>query len=160
MPNKVHRVAPVERQIDLAMERGRRFAASDRRATKVEYEKNTDLVSLYLDDGVRVSIPRVQLQGLHQATASQLSKIQLVGGGTGLRWPLLDVDHYLPGLLNHVFGTRHWMAQLGRLGGSATSQAKAVAARANGRKGGRPKRQPQTATPNTKERTSRAMKVS
>lgn len=160
MHKTVHRVAATDRQIDAAIDRARKSVASDRRATKAEYEKNTDLVSLYLDDGVRVSIPRVQLQGLQQATASQLSKIQLVGGGTGLRWPQLDVDHYVPGLLNHVFGARRWMAQLGRLGGASTSKAKAAAARANGRKGGRPKRQPQTAKANTNGRASRAMKVS
>ncbi len=150
MHEKVHRVMPTDRQIDAAIDGARKFAARDRRATKAEYEKNHDLVTLYLDDGVRVSIPRLQLQGLQGATASQLSQVQLVGGGTGLRWPQLDVDHYVPGLLSHVFGTRRWMSQLGRLGGASTSKAKAAAARANGRKGGRPKRQPQPEKSNVK----------
>ena len=54
-------------------------------------------------------------------------------------WPLLDVDHYVSGLLNHVFGTSRWMAELGRRGGSVSSTAKAAAARINGKKGGRPR---------------------
>jgi hypothetical protein len=49
------------------------------------------------------------------------------------------VDHFVPGLLNHIFGTSRWMAELGRRGGSSTSAIKAAAARANGKKGGRPK---------------------
>jgi|SRR5580704_11960159 hypothetical protein len=160
MPKTVHRVIPTDRQIDAAIARGRKFAASDRRAAKVEYEKNQDLVTLYLDDGVRVSIPRSQLQGLQDASVSQLSKVQLVAGGTGLRWPQLNVDHYVPGLLSHVFGTRRWMSQLGRVGGSSTSKAKAAAARANGRKGGRPKRQPQPAPGNSNQRSARTVRAS
>jgi hypothetical protein len=159
MPKKAHRLVPTDCQIDAAIDRARKFAASDRRASKAEYETKHDLVTLYLDDGVRVSIPRQHLQGLQGATALQLSKIQLVGGGTGLRWPRLDVDHYVPGLLNHVFGTRHWMSQLGRLGGSSTSEAKAAAARANGHKGGRPKRQPQPAKSNIDRQPSRTIRV-
>jgi len=106
---------------------------------RAEYEKKADMLTLYLDDGVRVSIPRQSLQGLQDARPAQVSKIEILGRGTGLHWPLLDVDHYVPGLLNHVFGTGHWMAELGRRGGSATSTAKVAAARANGKKGGRPK---------------------
>jgi len=34
---------------------------------------------------------------------------------------------------------RKWLAAIGRKGGSATTKAKAAAARRNGRKGGRPK---------------------
>jgi hypothetical protein len=47
------------------------------------------------------------------------------------------VDISLPGLMNGIFGTRAHMA---RLAGSATSPAKAAAARANGAKGGRPRK--------------------
>ena len=40
-----------------------------------------------------------------------------------------------------VFGTRAWMmSELARRAGQTKSKAKAAAARANGRKGGRPRR--------------------
>jgi hypothetical protein len=132
-------VVTTDRQIDAALAQAREFAAADRRVIRAEYEKRPDLITLHLDDGVRVSIPRDRLQGLQQADGVQLSKIAILGHGTGLRWPLLDVDHYVPGLLNSVFGTSRWMAEMGRRGGSASSRAKADAARANGKKGGRPK---------------------
>lgn len=133
------RVAVTDAQIESARQQALEFETSDRRAVRVEYEKKADLVTLRLTDGVRVSIPRVLLQGLKKASPAQLAKVELLGRGTGIHWPLLDVDHYVPGLLNHIFGTSRWMAELGRRGGSATSVRKAAAARANGKKGGRPK---------------------
>ena len=139
MRNSKATVITTDRQIDAALAAARSFAASDRRAIRAEYEKKPDLLTLYLDDGVRVSIPRMSLQGLQDAKPAQMSKIEILGRGTGLHWPFLGVDHYVPGLLNHVFGTTRWMSELGRRGGSVTSTAKAAAARANGRKGGRPK---------------------
>jgi hypothetical protein len=133
------RVAVTDEQIDAARLRARHFQVDDRRAARVMYEKKPDLVTLQLDDGVRISIPRRLLEGLQDASPAQLAKVELLGRGTGIHWPLLDVDHYVPGLLNHIFGTSRWMAELGRRGGSATSASKAAAARANGKKGGRPK---------------------
>lgn len=139
MPRSKATVVTTNQQFDGAWAGARKFAASDRHVVRAEYERNPDLVTLYLDDGVRVSIPRTNLQGLQKAKPREVSRIEILGRGTGLRWPLLDVDHYVPGLLNHIFGTTRWMADLGRRGGAVTSTAKAAAARANGKKGGRPK---------------------
>ena len=126
-------------QIDSAIARARQFEANDPRVVRVRYEAREDLVSLYFADGLKVSIPRKQLQGLERANQSQLSKIEIVGNGTGLHWPFLDVDHYVPGLLEHRFGTKRWMNEIGRRGGLAKSEAKTKAARRNGLKGGRPR---------------------
>jgi hypothetical protein len=61
--------------------------------------------------------------------------------GFNLHWPALDVDLFVPALLAGVFGTRAWMArELARVGGQARSAAKTKAARANGAKGGRPRK--------------------
>jgi hypothetical protein len=128
------------KQMDEALARAKRFAPYDRRAVEARYQRGEDVVNIRLDDGVVISIPRKYLQGLAEATPSQLSKIEIVGHGTGLRWPLLDVDHYVLGLLGHVFGTARWMRRIGRLGGLAKSKTKAAAARANGLKGGRPRK--------------------
>ncbi|PZR07781.1 MAG: DUF2442 domain-containing protein, partial [Azospirillum brasilense] len=49
----------------------------------------------------------------------------------------LDADLSVPGLLAGLFGTRAFMA---RQAGRATSPAKAAAARANGARGGRPRK--------------------
>ena len=142
MSRQQHKDVTTNAEINAGLSRARSFQAEDRSAVRAAYDKKEDLVTLFMADGVRISIPRPQLQGLQGATATELSKIELIGHGTGVRWPTLDVDHYVPGLLNHVFGTSKWMAQLGRIGGAVRSKAKAAAARTNGKRGGRPKRQP------------------
>jgi Protein of unknown function (DUF2442) len=134
--HKVHISSP---QLNSAIARAQQFEANDPRVMKVQYEAAEDLVSLWFADGLRISIPRKQLQGLESADKSQLSRIEIVGQGTGLRWPLLDADHYVLGLLEHRFGTRRWMNEIGRKGGLAKSKAKAKASRRNGLRGGRPK---------------------
>jgi hypothetical protein len=65
---------------------------------------------------------------------------KLIGRGTGISFPELDVDLYVPALIEGVYGNRRWMAQLGKKGGKAKTEAKRIAARANGARGGRPAR--------------------
>src|ERR1700690_692751 len=137
MPKEAYRVQVSSGQIDSALARARQFDANDPRVIRVRYESKEDLVSLYFADGFRISIPRMQLQGLEGANQSQLSKIEIVGNGTGLHWPMLAVDHYVLGLLQRRFGTKQWMNEIGRRGGLAKSVAKTKAARRNGLKGGR-----------------------
>ncbi|HEV2520864.1 MAG TPA: DUF2442 domain-containing protein [Candidatus Acidoferrales bacterium] len=139
MRKATHKVLDTSGDIETAIARARRFEANDPRVIRARYETKSDLVSLYFGDGLRVSIPRKQLQGLEHASQLQVSKIEIVGGGTGLHWPLLDVDHYVLGLLEHRFGTKHWMNEIGRRGGLVKSAAKVKAARRNGLKGGRPR---------------------
>ena len=54
---------------------------------------------------------------------------------------VLDADLYLPALLEGFLGSRKWMARrLGMAGGKSRSAAKKLAARNNGKLGGRPKK--------------------
>lgn len=76
-------------------------------AISAEYIRSLDLVLLKIDDGSRLSIPREQLQGLESATPAQLANIQIFGG-TDIAWPDLDVDHYLPHLLEGKYATEKW----------------------------------------------------
>lgn len=57
-----------------------------------------------------------------------------------MHWESLDADFNILGLIQGVFGTKSWMAELGRKGGKISSVAKSQAARENGKKGGRPKK--------------------
>ena len=98
----------------------------------------TDRIMIEMNDSVVVGIPRTSLQGLESATATDAAKMQIEGPGTGI-FPILNVAHYIPGLLEGIFGTRKW-TEYGRRGGLSQSTAKSRAARENGKKGGRPKR--------------------
>lgn len=146
MAKQKHRVITTDREIDAAIRRAKSFAVEDRRVLRAEYSSEENRIGLELSDGMRVSIPRRYLQGLESAAPAQVADIEIVGRGTGLHWPELDVDHYVPGLLNRVFGTAKWMSRLGKAGGSSRSKAKAIAARLNGQKGGRPRKRSPSAS--------------
>ncbi|CAN5518496.1 DUF2442 domain-containing protein [soil metagenome] len=133
------KVGMTEEQIDQALLRAS-TESDDPRAIHVDYRPGLDLLILKMSDGHRLCLPREDLEGLQNASKQDVAQVEILGGGTGLHWPSLDVDLYVPALLHHIYGTRRWMAQLGRRGGTAKSIPKAAAAKANGLKGGRPKR--------------------
>jgi hypothetical protein len=140
--NRQRSIATTDVEIARAIERAKRLR-NELLLTGVEYKPGPglDLIILKLSDGRRHAIPRELLQGLESGTSNQIAHVEIVGGGTGLHWPDLDVDLYVPGLLRGVYGNLEWMTKIGRAGGSAKSFAKKRAARANGLKGGRPRRQ-------------------
>ncbi|MBB1499615.1 DUF2442 domain-containing protein [Paracoccus sp. MC1862] len=110
-------------------------------AVSAEYDAHQNRLVVGLNNGVVIMVPVHLLEELAEAGADDLAEIEISPAGLGLHWPRLDADVYVPALMQGVFGTRRWMAaQLGASGGRATSKAKADAARANGRKGGRPPR--------------------
>jgi Protein of unknown function (DUF2442) len=135
-----HKMVTSDAEIDRALARAKDLKGEPR-VKDVEYRPGPglDLVILKLNDGHRHVIPREDLQGLQFATKEQIAHIEILGSGTGLHWPDLDVDFYVPSLLRGVYGSKKWMAEIGRSGGSARSPAKKRAARANGLKGGRPR---------------------
>ena len=90
-----------------------------------------------LTNGCTFAFPPHVAQGLEQATPDQLANVAILGKGCGLHWESMDVDLSIPGLMAGIFGTRSHIA---RHAGQATSPAKAAAARANGAKGGRPRK--------------------
>jgi len=112
-------------------------------AEAAHYDPASRRIVITLRHGLELAIPVHLLQGLADAPPASLARIEISPEGTGLYWPDLDVDLYVPGLIQGLFGTRRWMASLlGQIGGQARSEAKARAARANGRKGGRPRKRP------------------
>ena len=141
-----HKVATTDAEIDRAIELAKGLQ-NEPRVTAVEYRTGPglDLLVLKLNDGHRLLVPREDLQGLQSATKEQIARVEILGNGTGLHWPALDLDHYVPSLLRHVYGTKRWMAEIGRSGGSAKSAAKRKASRSNGLKGGRPRQKELTA---------------
>jgi hypothetical protein len=131
----------MDQEIDRALARGRRRALSEPRAARARYDRRAGRVVVDLTNGCSFVFPARSLQGLARASDAQLADIEILGSGHGLRWRALDADFTVPGLLMGVFGTRAWMAsELARRAGQAKSPAKAAASRANGRKGGRPRR--------------------
>ena len=124
-------------EIDAALERGAAFAGKEARAASAHYDREARRVIVRLTNACTFAFPPELAQGLESAADDQLAQVEILGAGYGLHWPALDVDLSVPGLLSGLFGTASAMA---RQGGRSTSSAKAAAARANGAKGGRPRR--------------------
>jgi len=124
-------------EYEAAVERGRIAEAAEPRARSAYYDRATGRIVIELKNGSTFAFPARLAQGLQNATDDEIAEVEVLGTGYGLHWETLDEDYTVPGLLAGLFGTRKYMAQLA---GRATSPAKAAAARANGAKGGRPRR--------------------
>jgi hypothetical protein len=134
-----HRVATADAEIDAALKAAKKREVGPR-AKGVEHIPALRLLIVELTNGRRLVLPIEEIQDLDKATHRQLQNYELLGSGTGISFPDLDVDLYVPALIEGVYGNRRWMAQLGRKGGSAKSDAKRRASKTNGAKGGRPPR--------------------
>jgi len=110
-------------------------------ATAARYDRKSRRVEVKLGSGMELTFSPENVEGLENATPTQLSKIEISPSGFGLHFPKLDADIYLPALLEGILGSKKWMAaRLGAVGGLKTSIAKKRAARANGKLGGRPRK--------------------
>ncbi|QMW21862.1 DUF2442 domain-containing protein [Sandaracinobacteroides saxicola] len=123
--------------IERALQAGAAAEQAEPRAQCARYDEGSDRVIVDLTNGATFAFPPALVQGLAGANVAELADVTVAGGGFGLHWAALDVDYSVPGLVNGVFGTARWMAARA---GRATSAAKAAASRANGMKGGRPRR--------------------
>lgn len=132
----------VSNEFDVAAARGAKRRKAEPYASEAYYDPARDRVVVFLSSGVEVAFPPQRVEGLSQASAAELSEIEVSPSGFGLHWPQLDIDIHLPALLGGVFGSRKWMAaQFGAMGGSARTAVKAAASRQNGQRGGRPPKQ-------------------
>lgn len=129
-----------DRQIAAAEARGRDLLESEPHATAARYDVRSGRVVVELSNGATFAFPPRLAQDLDGASPAALAEVEIIGAGFGLHWPGLDADLALPAMLAGRFGTKAWMSELARRAGSVSSPAKAAAARANGAKGGRPRK--------------------
>jgi len=107
----------------------REARAADRvepRAHAVMYRSEQALILVRLRSGCAFGFTPEQVPGLKDASTEQLSNVRISPSGDGLHWDDLDVHVSLTGLMEDALNLR--------------SDAKTRAARANGQKGGRPRR--------------------
>ncbi|WP_110751410.1 DUF2442 domain-containing protein [Phyllobacterium leguminum] len=126
-----------DEEFKAAEARGRKMLETEPRASAARYDRATGRVTVDLMNGCTYIFPAHLIQDLNGADDDDLEIIEIDGMGFNLHWPRLDADLYVPRLVAGIFGTKAYMASLA---GRATSPAKAAAARANGLKGGRPRK--------------------
>jgi hypothetical protein len=127
--------------IELANKRGEQLQREFPRAVSARYDRANGKVVVDLSSKLTLSFSPQDAQGLEDATPAQLEDLELSPSGFGVHFPKLDAHLYIPGMLEGLMGSRKWMAaRLGQVGGQSRSRAKKAASRANGLKGGRPRR--------------------
>lgn len=109
--------------------------------TAARYDAPSGRLVVSLHNGVELAVRVRLVEDLADADPADLAEIN--SADLGLHWPRINADVYVPGLMAGALGSRAWMArELGAGGRRTTSPAKAAAAaRANGAKGGRPRKQ-------------------
>ncbi len=111
--------------------------ATEPRAKSARYDRRARRIVVELLNGATFIFPPELAQGLAGASPADLAKVQVTPSGAGLRWPSLDADFSLPGLMMGVFGSPAWMREQARE--RERAKPKAGAARANGGNGRRRK---------------------
>jgi hypothetical protein len=123
-----------------ARARGEARAQDPSAVVEAQYDASRDTIDLRFRSGGSMAIPRQIVPDLDDVPASALGSISVSPAGDALSWHSLDVDVYVPGLVERAFGTRLFARATGQRGGRRRSKAKSAAARTNGAKGGRPRK--------------------
>ena len=119
---------------------GQALAESPSAVVEAAYEPAQNAIRIGFRSGGTMLIPTRFIPDLEGQPAPVLADIEVSPAGDALSWRSLDVDVFVPGLVEHAFGTRLFAAANGRRGGRRRTKAKAAAARLNGAKGGRPRK--------------------
>jgi hypothetical protein len=104
------------------------------------YDAAQEAIRMVFRSGGTMLIPARFIPELEHQPTAVLERLDISPAGDAISWRALDVDVYVPGLVEHAFGTRLFAAANGRRGGRRRTKAKAEAARVNGAKGGRPRK--------------------
>lgn len=123
-----------ERQYRAGVKRGQARLAQEQRAVTARYERRRGRVVIELTNGSTFMFPAELAQGLRGAAPRDLAEIEIMPYGLALRWPRLDADFTVGGLMAGIFGSKAWMAALAHAGGRGTFAAQATPVRAARRK--------------------------
>lgn len=130
----------LDKQIDRAKIAGVEAFKNEPRAKAARYSPTRRQVIVELTNGCSFIFPVDKAQGLAGASNKDLAAVSILGKGIGLHWEKLDADLSIASLVLGIFGSHAWMREIARRGGATSTPAKSAAARANGSKGGRPKK--------------------
>jgi hypothetical protein len=117
--------------------------AWDKVATKivaVTYDRRRDMIRVDLSSGAILSVPRAKILGFAKAKPSQLADLEIMPGRETL-WSETVDDGVLLEQLVIIAAGEPILGEIGaRINGAKKSPARASASRANGLKGGRPRK--------------------
>lgn len=133
--------AEILAQIPAARRRAQRSLREKPHAGSASVDTSNRTLNVRLINGCSFSIPVDAIKALRGVPDRDLERVEVDSYGYGLRWEKQDIDLSVAALARVALGGTHLLRAAGAAGGSARTPAKAAAARANGRKGGRPRQQ-------------------
>jgi len=131
--------AEILAQLPAADEAERVADLTEPRARSVAYDPVSGRIIVELKLGSAFAFPPDLYPELTGESPDELAKVYTTVSGDGIYWDDLDVGIEVSGILARILGDALLKSFASR-GGASTSERKAAAARANGRKGGRPRK--------------------
>jgi hypothetical protein len=74
------------------------------------YDESQDRADLMFRGGAAMLIPRKMIAGLERVSRSKLERVLVSPACNALSWPSVEVDIYVPGLVERAFGSRLFVA--------------------------------------------------
>ena len=127
-----------------ALAAGRTESETEIRAQAVRYVSERDAVEIVTNRNAGFLIPRQWIGALQDVPTEELSKLEVWPDGSAIELEDRDVHISVHGLLTAILPamlpSRTVAAIFASRGGQATSSAKRLSSKVNGRKGGRPRK--------------------
>jgi hypothetical protein len=131
-----------------ALAAGRIEAEIEIRAQAVRYVPERDAIEIVTNHNAGFLIPRQWIGALQDVPTEELGKLEVWPDGSAIELEDRDIQISVHGLLTAILPamlpSRSVAAIFASRGGQATSRAKRKSSRANGRKGGRPRKKSST----------------
>jgi hypothetical protein len=144
MTTNVQRISDAEYAAALAA--GRIEAETEIRAQAVRYVPERDAIEIVTSCNAGFLIPRQWIGALQDVPTDELSKLEVWPDGSAIELEDRDISVHglLTAILPEMLPARSVAAIFASRGGQASSRAKRKSSRANGRKGGRPRKKTST----------------
>jgi hypothetical protein len=127
-----------------ALAAGRTEAETEFRAQAVRYVPERDAIEIVTNRNAGFLIPRQWIGALQDVPTEELRKLEVWPDGSAIELEDRDVHISVHGLLTAILPamlpSRTVAAIFASRGGQATSRAKRISSKVNGRKGGRPRK--------------------
>ena len=146
MSRHPHQISDAEYATALAA--GHIEAETEIRAQNIRYIAERDVIEIVTNRNAGFLIPRQWIGALQDVSKEDLAKLEIRPDGSAIELEKRDIQISVHGLLTAILPamlpSRAVAAIFATRGGQATSRAKQISSRANGRKGGRPRKRAAT----------------
>jgi hypothetical protein len=147
MTTNIQRISDAD-EYAVALAAGRTETEIEIRAQAVRYVPERDAIEIVTNRNAGFLIPRQWIGALQDVPTAELGKLEVWPDGSAIELEDRDIHISVHGLLTAILPamlpSRSVAAIFASRGGQATSRAKRKSSRANGRKGGRPRKNSST----------------